>query len=279
MELTYSNEMGTLKLYGSGGHNFTVCDIEGLDLQEKSRVVKSYVGEDGNHEESSRYGARVISISGDIKYDDEYMKKIHNAARVLSRKGELLIKNGKKERLITVNSASLTMGKAYGIYRTFVIQMTCDYPHFTDIAPITSAVFKKENHLTSTSSLPIMLTERIADGIVNNTGDLKIYPIITIIKNADFDTKNSITVTNETTGGSVVLNKTMAKNEEITINVYDRTIKSNVDGNIMGTLSQYSSLADLWCDCGENYLSVALDGVQKGIEVWVTYNNEYLEAI
>ena len=116
MELTYSNEMGTLKLYGSGGHNLTVCEIEGLDLQEKRRVVKSYVGEDGNHEESSRYASRVISISGDIKCDEEYVQKIRNAARVLSRKGELVINSEKKERLITVNSASLTMGKAYGIY-------------------------------------------------------------------------------------------------------------------------------------------------------------------
>lgn len=279
MELVFNNEFGTLNLYGKGGNDFTICEIDGLDLLEKSRNLRSYVGEDGQNEESARYSSRIISISGDIRCDGDYQDKIHNAARILSRKGVLTITSKNIKRSITVNSASMTLGKSYNFYRTFVIQMICDYPHFKDALTTQIALFKKENNLGKSSVFPIVLSERISKGDVNNSGDLRLYPVITIKKQADFDTQNTITISNFTTGKSIELNKKLIKDEEIVVNIFDRTITSSVDGNIMGTLSLYSSLSDMWCDCGENILSVTLGGTQKGIEVWVTYHNEYLQVI
>ena len=54
---------------------------------------------------------------------------------------------------------------------------------------------------------------------------------------------------------------------------------SNLDGNILGTLDLYSSLADFWCDCGENNIDVLIGGEQSGTEIEIIYYNEYLEAI
>ena len=279
MELIYKNEKGTLKLNGSGGSGFTICEIEGLDLLEKTRTVTGYVGEDGVMEENSRYVSRIISISGDLRCGEDSYKVIHDAARILSSKGTLYINNKNKQRVITVNASTLTFGQNHGIYKSFVLQFVCDYPHFKDEKDTVCYVFKKEHHLTKNTVFPVMLTQRISEGSIYNNGDLKVYPVITIKKNSGTGTQNTITVSNLTTEKTMILEKEMQIGEIIEINVRERTIKSNIDGNIMGTLEQYSLLSDMWIDYGENIICVNLDGVQKGLEVSVIYNNEYLEAL
>lgn len=279
MELIYSNELGTVNIFGKGSDGFSMCEITGLDLLEKTRSIITYIGEDGCEEENSHYHQRVITISGDMKCVGDFQKRLSKAMKIFSRKGTLTVKNGEKERKITVNSSAMTMGESYGNYKTFVIQFTCDYPHFTDTNSITAYIFKKENMLGSTSVFPAVLSYRNSEGTLKNDGDLKIYPSITITKHGDFSSANSITVTNITTKKSITLEKELMVGEEVTIDVKNRTITSNLEGNIIGTLNIYSSLADMWCECGENIISVALEGEQKGIEVVVVYDNVYLEAV
>ena len=133
--------------------------------------------------------------------------------------------------------------------------------------------------MTSQSVLPQVFSTRISGCVVNNEGDLTIYPVITITKKDDIIRDNEIIIENRTINKRIVLNKAMIKDEVITVDIKNRTITSSIDGNILGTLSQYSSLADFWCDCGENDINVILGGAQTGIEIKVSYFNEYLEAI
>ncbi|MBQ3038208.1 MAG: phage tail family protein [Clostridia bacterium] len=279
MELIYSNEMGTVKLFGKGSDGFSVCEIKGLDLLEKTRSIRNYIGEDGCEEENSHYPQRVISVSGDLLCQGDFASRLSNAMRIFSRKGILIVDSGLKKRQITVNSSVMTLGERYGNYITFVVQFTCDYPHFNDTQSIVTHIFKKENNLCSTSIFPIVLSYRVAKGTLNNTGDLKSYPSFIIRKTGEFSSSNTITVSNLTTGNSLKLEKELKIGEELTVDVKNRTITSNIDGNVIGTLNVYSSLADMWCDCGENIISVALDGEQRGIEVTMIYDNEYLEAV
>ncbi len=279
MELEYSNGIGTLKLYGSGGHYFTICEIEGLEPCEKNRSLKTYVGEDGSFEDSSQYTSRVITISGDIKTDDNFMQLFKNASRVLSKEGTLTVKRNEILRQITVNSASITIGKRYNAYYTFVIQLTCDYPHFRDINTTFIPIFNLTKLLTSSSVFPSVLSKRTSSGTINNSGDLKIYPIITIKKNTDISGTNKIVIKNQTTGKEVSLEKDLAKDEIITIDTKNRTITSSIDGNILSTLSFYSSLSEFWFECGINEILVSINGLYSDITVTAQYYNEYLEAL
>ena len=279
MELIFSNSMGTLNLYGSGGHYFTICEIEGLEPCEKNRSLKTYVGEDGSFEDSSQYASRIITISGDIKCDNNLMNLFKNASRVLSKKGILTVKRDDILRQITVNSASITIGKRYNAYYTFVIQLTCDYPHFRDTNTTVIPIFSLNKLLTNTSVLPTILSQRTSSGTLNNLGDIKIYPVITISKNADISGTNNISIENKTTNKKIILKKDLSKDEIITINTKNRTITSNVDGNIISTLDFYSSLSEFWLDCGINEIFVTIDGAYSDITVIIEYYNEYLEAL
>ena len=279
MTFTFGNEMGSFILFGSGSKDFCVCSVTGLEPVEISRSVKSYIGEDGCFEDSSQYVQRIITLSGDLRLDDNSKNKIRNAIRVLSRKCGLIIENNNSKRQITVNSATFTLGKRYSKYQTFVIQLVCDYPHFADVDQTECAIFKKNKLLTCESVLPQVFSTRISGCVVNNTGDLKLYPVINITKTDDIIRDNEIVIENKTINKSIVLYKTMAKDEIVTVDIKNRTITSSIEGNILGTLSQYSSLSEFWCDCGENDINVLVGGAQTGIEIQLSYFNEYLEAI
>lgn len=279
MTFTFKNDMGSFKLFGSGSKDFCVCSVTGLEPVEHTRSVKSYIGEDGCFEDSSQYVQRIITLSCDLRLDDNSKTKIRNAMRVLSRKCTLIIESNDSKRQITVNSATFTFGKRYSKYQTFVIQLVCDYPHFTDVDATECVIFKKHKLLSSESVLPQVFSTRISGCVVDNAGDLKIYPVITITKKDDVIRNNEIVIENKTIDSSIVLNKTMIKDEVVTVDIKNRTITSSVEGNILGTLSQYSSLSDFWCDCGENDINILLGGEQTGIEIFVSYYNEYLEAI
>ena len=275
MILTYNNDLGTLKFYGSGEHLLNICEIEGLEPPAKQRRTQCYIGEDGCVESSSQYGQRIITLSGDTK-ENGILK---NAARILSYGGTLVIQTDNSARKITVNEATLSVGKRYGAYTAFVIQFICDYPHFSAVNSIESAVFKRVNKLSSESKLPLILSERVANGQIDNLGDIKIYPVISIRKLSDKAGSNTITITNTTTGKKLVFNKAMELGEQIVIDIKERTVTSSVDGNVLSSLDRFCSLSDMWCDLGVNDIGADIDGSERGIEVYITYFNEYTEAL
>ena len=279
MTFTFYNDIGSFKLFGSGTDGFRVCSVSGLEPVELTRSVATYIGEDGCIENSSQYVQRVITISGDLRLDDNAKTVIRNATRVLSKKCRLVIETEDTKRCINANAATFTLGKKYTKYQTFVIQTVCDYPHFTDEDATDGVLFKIEKLLCSSTSLPAILSKRISGCTINNVGDLRVYPVITIIKNDDELRESEILLINETTGKQIIINKSMSKGEEIVVDIKNRKITSNIDGNVLGTLDLYCSLSDFICEPGENEISVFVGGEQTGIQILISHYNEYLEAI
>ena len=252
-----------------------ICAIEGLEPPAKARQLQSYISEDGCVEGAAQYNQRIITISGDANN----LEAVKNAARILSKKGVLTIYGEFCTRKITVNDATVTIGKRYPDYCTFVIQMTCDYPHFTDIRETETAVFKILKYLTKDAVFPLVLSERTSSGVVYNKGDIKIYPLIAVEKTTDEYGENTITITNKTTGKRLVFNKSMEMGERVEIDVKNRKVTSNIDGNIIHALDRFSSLSDMWLDMGENDISVDIGGEERGLSVTIISSNEYTEAI
>lgn len=281
--MTYTNEKGTIKLYGDGGHSFNICAVEGLEPPARTRRLESYIGEDGCVESSSQYNQRIITVSGDAQGPDgdfgSAAALIKQAAGILCERGTLTVDSSGTQRKITVNEATVSIGKRYGNFCTFVIQMTCDYPHFTDVSPTETAIFKINNFLTKDAVFPLVLSERISTGSIYNSGDIKIYPVIIIGKTSDKAGLNTITITNTTTGKSLVLNKSVEMGEEIVIDVKGRRVTSSKEGNVIGTLDRFYTLSDMWLARGENNIGADIGGSERGLEVTVVSSNEYAEAI
>lgn len=279
MTFTFYNDMGSFKLLGSASEGFCICSVSGLEPVSLTRTLETYIGEDGCIENSSQYGQRVITISGDLKMNKNSRDEIRNAMRVLSRKCTLTIDTGDNKRCINVNAATFTLGKKYSKYQTFVIQLTSDYPHFTDENLTQGILFKKDRLLSKDTIFPAVLSRRISSCTLENNGDLTIYPVITITKKDDVIRNNEILIENETTGKKILLNKTMSCGEVIVVDIRNRRITSSIEGNILGTLDIYSSLSDFFCNVGENLISVSVNGEQTGVEIMISHFNEYLEAI
>ena len=279
MIFTFSNEMGEFSLYGSMNDGFGVCSVSGLEMLEPVRTLNSYSKEDGMIENTRQYKQRIITISGDLKVDDKFFERVRKMVRVLSIPSSLEIVNKEKKRKITVNAATITRGEINNSFQNFVIQLSCDYPHFSDISKIKTPIFKRNNLLKMDSVLPMILSERRSEGTVLNVGDIKIYPVVIITKKDDALRDSEIIIANQTTNKEIVIKKEMKKDEEIIVDIKNRTITSNIDGNILADLSLYSRLSDFWCCCGQNVISVFLGAQQSGMEVWVEYVAEYLEAI
>ena len=279
MTLKFKNGFGEFTLSGSGKEDASICEIEGLELGTKQRNLNQYIGEDGVFESSSQYIQRVITISGDIKINEDYHKRVQNIARILSDKCTLYIENKEINRKITVNAATLSFGKRNSAYQTYVIQLTCDYPHFEDVEETVIYIFRKEKLLSKESTLPCMLCQRISEGEIINEGDLKIYPKIVKTKLDDNIAQRNIKIMNLSLGKELILNKSMVRGEEIVIDIKNRMITSSIEGNILKTLDLYSSLSDMWCDVGENIITVTVAGAQTGVDIKAYYHNEYPEAI
>ena len=279
MTFTFYNDMGSFKLFGSAADGFCICSVSGLEPVSLTRTLETYIGEDGCIVNSSQYGQRVITISGDLKMNNNSKDEIRNAMRVLSRKCILTIDTGDKKRCINVDASTFTLGKKYSKYQTFVIQLTSDYPHFTDKNPTQATLFRKERLLSKNTIFPAVLSKRTSSCTLENNGDLTIYPVITITKNDDVIRNNEILIENETTGKKILLEKTMSCGEVIVVDIRNRKITSSIEGNVLGTLSIYSSLSDFFCDVGENFINVSVNGEQTGVEIMISHFNEYLEAI
>ena len=279
MTFTFYNDIGKFSLFGSGTDGFRVCAVSGLEPVELTRSIRSYIGEDGCIEDSAQYGQRIITISGDLKINENSKSEIRNVVRVLSRKCNLIIEDKDKIRSIQVNAATFTPGKKYTKYMTFVIQAICDYPHFSDMNESYGVLFKKENLLSSTRTLPTVLSKRISNCVINNAGDLRVYPVITIIKNDNVVRENQILIENRTTGKKITINKSMVYGEAVVVDIKNRKITSNIEGNVLGTLDVHCSLSEFMCELGDNEISASVGGEQSGLQIVISFCNEYLEAI
>lgn len=280
MELIYENEIGRVKMYGGKGKTFNICKIEGLEPVSKTRKMQSYVGEDGLVENSSQFNQRIITLRADYLCRDENKQELKKALRIFTQKGILYIKNNSNEhKKITVNDVSVTLGEEYNKYITFVLQMTCDYPHFNDAEDTIIPLYQKRDYLSKTSGFPLVLTHRISNGVIENQGDVKIYPTIIIKKDRECQAENTILITNHTTNKSLLFNKSLELGEQIVVDIKNRKVTSSVCGNIIDTLDRELSLSDMWCETGINEFSVHIDGKDVGVSVLINYNNEYTEAL
>lgn len=273
MKMTYKNDFGTVDMFGEGGEGFCICDIDGLELLGKERSLVRFYNTDGYQESSSFFGQRVITVSGDIKTND--YENIENAIRILSKPGTLRIDTKRCSREITVNDVTFKTERRNGMYKTFCVQMTCDNPHFTDCNDITKGVYYRNNLITDETVLPAMFTERSFGGIIENTGDVECEPkiIVECLENSSED--GSLIIENKTAGTKIVINYKVKKDEVITVDIPNRVITSNVEGDITNCLDPESYLCDIYLLCGGNEFDVTATAGNRNCDVYLVYRNKY----
>lgn len=273
MKIVYKNNFGTVVMLGEGNNGFSICETDGLNILGKERNLIHFHNKDGYEESDSFWGQRIISISGDIKSTDYAILK--NAVKVFSLPGILTLFTDYGSYEITVNDTVFKTTQKNSMYKTYCAQFTCDFPHFSDCTDIFSGVYSRTDNITPETFLPAVFSSRTCGGIVKNSGNVAIEPQIIIKSLAEAPEDGFITIENKTTGKKIIINYKLSADEIITADIPNRTVTSNINGDITSYLSPESYLCDITLICGENNIDVLASDGNRNCEIYVVYRNLY----
>lgn len=304
IRIKYINEYGTLE-WGGGQHPSLniLGNITGLGLPSVETTKVKYEGFDGLFPTTEKYLSRTITFKFTLQSYD-LQRETRRIYKILSEKGTLQLLFGQSKRSIEVTQKpTVSDFERTHVIRDFTVQFVCDYPFFTDLAPVTQTCFDLQEQINGNQDLtePFIWTKPINKVSVYNNGDLKTFPKI-YIRNigtvpmdsteklgyeilkvrADYDLSLDSLPVEDDIISRFYLPITTEIGEEIVINFDTRDEKgrycvSSVSGNIASKRSDDSTF-EFYLDVGENKIVVNNYNSNEQIVCNIEYNNRYLEA-
>ena len=303
--ITYQNNIGKLDFGGGdSSRNFKILDVEGLSLPTKNLNVVSYPGEVGQRTISESAGPRTITLQCDLHSPNGNRYELSKALKILEKSGTLVIRSGNSTRKISARCIDAAPGERYGGYRVLILQFMCDYPYFEDKEDTNVHIFRRENKIKTTFTLPDILSKRVSEATVTNLGDTDTEPTIIItmlddtvdgnlaikisnvFREGDVQTKQSLDlcfpidiVTKDASGNNQTTAYTPSKGEIITLDIQSRKIFNQNGDNLISCLSNTSFLSDFWLSGGSNEVAVDLVPFTSSCTVVYKFSNKYVEAV
>lgn len=276
MKLIFKTDMGTITLSGSRDADIVIKSVTGLGILEKHYEYICYYSMDGKTTINSYFPSRIITLSCDIYNSNKpLMKKI---MKTLYCEGLLTVMDLHWQRCIKYKPLSFEFGEKHGTIQSFAFQIECDNPYFTDVFYTQKDIYSRTKNITSPFTLPTVFSSRTYKSIILNNGDAVVYPKILIKPSSQADASGTYTLTNITTGNSITLNLSLSSGEIITVDVEERTITSNVKGNVINSLSD-GAMSKFYLDTGKNEIEFACSNTSVSPHSTLVYRNNYLEAL
>ena len=283
-EVRIENGYGSVTLSGTGAGVIGLTGIEGLGLPEVTLNTATFTGQEGRVTLSSSRNARVVTLSGDIKWRD-VDRTVRQMMKILSVPVTVTFTVGNRKRKIEARCTSFDPPFGRARYKSFAMQLESDSPYLSDVQETVTAVYTRENLLPfdygsyfgSTKKAISRLTH---SNTVTNGGDVRSEPVITIANTGGTTAKtDGITVKNETTGQKITLNYATKAGETVTVDIPNRIIYNEEGTNLINVLSDDSYLSDFWLEEGGNLLSCTTNGVGETVAVHCRFYNQYLEVM
>jgi len=271
MRICFENSIGRVEL--GDGSEFGIIEVEGLDFQPRVRNMTALSGLEGEYCIGESRCARVITIKGDIKSG---ARIIRDMVRVFEEKGILRIRTGLIEREIGAICTGMEIADKGKVYKSVIMQFGADCPYFEDYRENRINIFRREKLIKTPFILPMMFSKRECSADIYNVGDVKCEPVFEIYSHSESD--GCVVIENATTGKSVTIQHGMKKGEKIVADIKNRTVSSDIDGEILYKLSDESYLSDMMLVKGKNSLNVTNDSGGE-ISVVCRYKNRYGECI
>lgn len=288
-----------LKLYNDFGcisfgksHAYKIRDISGLESVNKTFNVITYSEEDGQETQSFVTGSRAITIAGTVEAGkglllEDLKRTMHRIIHHLPL--TLEIQTHRVSRRIQVNQVVYEAGETFGsLFGYFTLQLICDKPWFNDLKPTIIDMSEYIDLITPTAGgyveLPAVWSTRgTSDLRIINAGDeisrpvIRMFAIQSLLDAPEGDTH--ITLKNASTKQFITLeNYKPIAGETITVDTYERTVTSSVNGSIDKWLSDDSFLSDFWLQLGENVVSIENTNTDINLATQLEYENNYAEA-
>ncbi|MBE7024240.1 MAG: hypothetical protein E7412_07240 [Ruminococcaceae bacterium] len=280
LDIRFKNSSGEIQLSGGKNPLVRLTEIFGLGLVEKEYRTAVFPGYDGQETVSERALPRTITISAEF-CGNNISSNIETALKVLESSGYLYIETERFSRRIFCNQIRVSEPERIlrGEISNMAVQFVCDSPFFEDSIETVVPLYERTKNLETEFSLPCIFGSVSMGTIVRNTGNRKIEPIIILYCPDSSLNSDTVTLRNVTTGKTLVLEHNVEKNEIITIDIKNRTVLSNLSGNILYKLSDDSFLGDFCFEPGKNTVEVALGDASYGFFVECRYVNLHCEAV
>ncbi len=277
MKLIFKNSLGEKTLSGTGENGIGITDVKGLGVPSYERQCYTSYDFDGAIESARRIPQRNITISGDIRGTNE---DVRDFLKLLSEPFSLTVETDSFKRSITVSGATAQTAKVSKNITKFALSLVCDDPYFYDNEDTKVPLFVREELLTRETVLPAMFSKRTASASLNVTSDRIIEPEIIITgKKSESEEDGRIVILNKLTGREFTLLYTPEENEIITVDVKNRKITSDKNGNILSCITKDSFMSDLEIGKSGAVFELAGYGSATNISAYIIYKNCYLEAI
>nr|DAZ26024.1 MAG TPA: tail protein [Caudoviricetes sp.] len=278
IELCLANEFG--KIYMSGGtgkSKLRLTGYSGFGLIPKERNTVQYAGRDGQWLVSQTVPARVMTLTGDIEVDSvrDATKQLENMIHVFDHPCTLTIQIHSKIRAVDCVCTNLEFDDKTRAYQKFTAQFIADIPYFYDPKPYRISVFGREKLIKSNIKTPCLFSRRTNQADIRICGGVKVEPVFYIYSGDNY--QGEIEIRNNTYNQVIRFTHEVKKGETIQIDVPNRKILSDMDGNITYQISDDTFLSNFWLGVGTNEIQLLSE--HKNLTAVCEYKNLYIEAV
>lgn len=276
MELVFTNSAGSIRMDGGrGGAPYRIRAAEGLGYINRVAVTAQYPLRAGQKTLSRTAAARVITVSFD---ESEAGRRSEGfLAAVAHDAGRLTINAGGRSVYADCYISAFSSAAVYGgDYGRYTAQFTCDYPYFRDAAPTLRPLFERRELLGRNFVLPTVFSERTVGSDIKVSGDLDVYPSITlggIAYGEDF----VLSLANISTGAELKLKLPAGEYPPIRLDLRTGTVSCGGE-DFTKYLDDDSYMSDFYLRRGENSVKITAAGLEAGASASVSFENEYISA-
>lgn len=285
MEIVIQNKNGRLEIGGGNHPTAKLIEIAGLGLPASEPNTIKYAGQPGYKMLGRVDMERTITMSLDFDGIPFDVMKVY---RVLQEECELLFFLGGERRKIKGICLNPTEAESIIFKRMYklVLQFVCENPYFEDFSDKVISLSTRTDMFPSyfdsaegkqvidLAATPIA-TVRDATVKITNRGDMNIYPTITVVAEEDCET---LVISNNTTNKSITINKSIAVGEKVVVDVYNRTIKSDINGSLLNYISDDTIMSEFVIERGINEMKVENEKFNMFVGT-VSYTPQYKAVV
>ena len=283
IELIYKNDQERTIFFGGANATWKLVTVEGLGLAPKTFSTAVYPGIPGAELTGESIGARTITLTADLRQNNETQLRLSQAAITLDRPGELILRVGYKSRKIGARCNALDIGDRNGAVQRCVFQFTCDYPYFEDTETTYIPVFARTPLLNKYFTFNGMFSKRVSRGEILSIGNIFTEPIFYIdvqhVPEESTTAEKGILITNHTTGQYIRLDYEPAQGEQITIDIPNRDIHNDAGENLIAYISDDTFLDGFYIMPGANDIEALNYSADTSMTVMCMFTNKYVEAV
>lgn len=282
MFIELKNDNGTFMI--SNKSSAKLLSISGLGLPSKTFNVVTYEGQAGQTTLSETDQSRTITMAFDFDGNAQAAEELY---KILYKPVDISFISGDMRRKTTgrVNDMEDLQQVILGQLWTAAIQFICDNPYFEDLADTSVNVYGRENHLPNYYNdevpkiqLPAVATTRFTEKNILNSGDIDLYPVISVTNNGTAASGNII-ITNMTTMRTLKLNYAIPVNNTVIFDVFNRKIYSGGQ-SLLPYLDDDTLLKDFKLIQGENNIAVSESASTNAqLQCTISFKNMFLTAV